>query len=390
MSPQDRSPRRGDPTVSIALVRRLDASVALAFEACTDPKWLARWLTPGAGAVRSATVDIRPGGAYRLDGIDPDGTPYEISGRYLDIAHAKRIVATWNYDGAVADLGGPTSKVRIDLRPLGEDACELTLTHTELTSTEAAELYRTVWSICLDRLAWAADPDPADPAFRVPFGAMADIYGERHRALQDRFDTRRLANRLRKVAVASTLGDDHRTFIEACDMAFLTTVDHRGFPTCSYKGGAPGFVRVADDRTLLLPSYDGNGMYLSAGNVSANPKVGLLFIDFETPHRLRIHGTATLVRDDAALQPFPGAELLVVVKVMEAFINCPRYVHRYRRIATSRFVPAAGWPPEMAPWKNLDFVRDAIPDRDRARLDASGAQPMTREEYLERLKNGDV
>ena len=63
-------------------------------------------------------------------------------------------------------------------------------------------------------------------------------------------------------------------------MFFLATADADGRPTCSYKGGDPGFVRVVDDRTLAFPNYDGNGMYLSMGNVAANPEVGLLFLDF--------------------------------------------------------------------------------------------------------------
>jgi predicted pyridoxine 5'-phosphate oxidase superfamily flavin-nucleotide-binding protein len=149
-------------------------------------------------------------------------------------------------------------------------------------------------------------------------------------------------------------------------------------------------VRVADERTLVLPSYDGNGMYLSAGNVSANPKVNLLFIDFEKPHRVRVHGTAALIRDEVELRAFPGAELLLVVRVHEVFVNCPRYIHRYQRVATSRFVPADGRPSEVAPWKNLDFIRDAIPPRDRAKLEASGTAPVTRDEYLDLVGKGEV
>jgi uncharacterized protein YndB with AHSA1/START domain/predicted pyridoxine 5'-phosphate oxidase superfamily flavin-nucleotide-binding protein len=368
----------------MTLVRQLDAPTGLVFNACTDPKWLSRWLAPGAGTIEWVTVDLRPGGAFRLHGIDPDGAGYDIWGCYIEIVPDQRIVATWHYSGAVADLQGLPSTLRIDVRTLGQDRCELALTHAELTSAEAAELYRTVWSICLDRLAWSIDPNPAEPVFRVPIGAIADLYGEHHRVLQDAFDSRRLANRLRKISVASALDADHRAFIEARDMVFLTSIDHRGFPTCSYKGGAPGFIRATDEHTIVLPSYDGNGMYLSAGNLSVNPKVGLLFIDFERPHRLRVHGVAKLVRSGSELDAWPGAELLFVVKVLEAFINCPRYVHPYRRVGLSRFVPDGDHPSEVAPWKNIDFIRDAIPDRDRARLEAAGIEPITREDYLRR------
>ena len=56
------------------------------------------------------------------------------------------------------------------------------------------------------------------------------------------------------------------------------------------KGGAPGFVKVIDGQRLAFPSYDGNGMYRSWGNVLVNPHVGLLFVDFENPKRIRVNG----------------------------------------------------------------------------------------------------
>jgi uncharacterized protein len=380
----------GSGSVSLVLVRRVNAPVSFIFTAWTDPKWLARWLVPGAGTLREAVIDPRPGGAYRLEAVDPDGMPYRLSGRYLEIVPERRIVATWSYEGAATGLLGPPTRVEVDLRPLGADTCELTLTHGALSGEEAAAYHRTVWTICLDRLAWSLAPAPDEPAFRPPLGAIAELYGEQHRGLQDAFDSRHLANRLRKVTVTSTLTPDHKAFIATRDVVFLSTVDHRGFPTCSYKGGSPGFVRVIDDQTLALPSYDGNGMYLSAGNANANAKVGLLFIDFERPHRLRIHGSARLVRGAAELAAFPGAELLLVVKVYEAFVNCPRYVHRYQRVATSPFVPGEPRAEEVAPWKNIDFIRDAIPARDRRRLEEAGSAPVTVEEYSARRKQGET
>ncbi len=56
--------------------------------------------------------------------------------------------------------------------------------------------------------------------------------------------------------------------------------------------GPVGLVRVVDERTIEFPSYDGNGMYLSMGNIDANAKIGVLFIDMETPRRLRLQATA--------------------------------------------------------------------------------------------------
>jgi uncharacterized protein len=149
-------------------------------------------------------------------------------------------------------------------------------------------------------------------------------------------------------------------------------------------------VRVLDDETLALPSYDGNGMYLSAGNATSNAKVGLLFIDFVRPHRLRIHGSARLVRSEAELAAYPGAELLLVVKVYEAFVNCPRYIHRYGRAGISPFVPGEPRGEEAAPWKNIDIIRDSIPARDRRRLEKAGTAPVTVEEYSARRQRGET
>jgi uncharacterized protein len=92
-------------------------------------------------------------------------------------------------------------------------------------------------------------------------------YHEGSRELQDRFDTRRLADRLTERTVSDVLDAEDRAFVESMDMFFLATADEHGRPTCSYKGGDPGFVRVLDDRTIAFPNYDGNGMYLSMGNV---------------------------------------------------------------------------------------------------------------------------
>ena len=126
---------------------------------------------------------------------------------------------------------------------------------------------------------------------------MGGRYHEGSRRLQERFDTVRLADRIEERRMRETIDEDDRAFIESADMFFLATADADGRPQCSYKGGDPGFVRVVDERTIAFPSWDGNGMYLSAGNVLVNPHVGLLFIDFERRSRLRLNGVASI--DDA-------------------------------------------------------------------------------------------
>ena len=209
---------------------------------------------------------------------------------------------------------------------------------------------------------------------------MSEIYSEKHRDLQQKFDTSRLADRLEGLA-RPTIPDDTKAFIESRDMFFLTSVDHRGYPTCSYKGGAAGFVRVVDLNTIVFPSYNGNGMFLSMGNINTSHKVGMLFIDFETPNRLRVHGDAAISQNDPMLAEFIGAELLVRVAVTEAFVNCPRYVHRYQRVQTSKYAPQAGCAAPPAPqWKRIDAIQDALPARESGIANELGGT-ITFEEY---------
>ena len=110
-------------------------------------------------------------------------------------------------------------------------------------------------------------------------------YHDGSRSLQDQFDTRALADRIDELLVPETISEHDRAFIEARDMFFLATADAEGRPTCSYKGGEPGFVRVLDEQTLAFPNYDGNGMYLSIGNVLVQPGRGAAV------HRLRTAAT---------------------------------------------------------------------------------------------------
>ena len=168
---------------------------------------------------------------------------------------------------------------------------------------------------------------------------MDDLYHDGNRQLQDRFDTRRLADRIEERLLRDTFADDDRAFIESRDMFFIATADEHGMPQCSYKGGDPGFVRVVDEHTLAFPSYDGNGTYLSLGNLLVNPQVGILFIDFQRPKRLRVNGVASLDEDDPLLAEYPEAQLVVRVRATDILPNCSRYVHRMELVERSRFVP---------------------------------------------------
>ncbi|AFJ01421.1 pyridoxamine 5'-phosphate oxidase-like protein [Methylophaga frappieri] len=203
---------------------------------------------------------------------------------------------------------------------------------------------------------------------------MSDLYGKQHRNLQHEFGREQLADRVSEAIVTDMITDEHSAFISSRDFFFLSTLDHRGFPTCSHKGGEIGFVKVLDDKTLMFPSLDGNGMYLSMGNIDQHQQVGLLFIDFETPHRVRVHGHAKLSRDPADLGHFREAELVVKVTIAEIFQNCPRYIHRYQRVTPSRYIPSSQCPTPIATWKRLDVVQDVISDVEREKVSQSGGE----------------
>jgi predicted pyridoxine 5'-phosphate oxidase superfamily flavin-nucleotide-binding protein len=196
---------------------------------------------------------------------------------------------------------------------------------------------------------------------------MSRVYHDGNRTLQDRFDTRRLADRLEERLVSDTIGENDRSFIESADMFFLATADDEGHPNCSYKGGDPGFVRVLDPQTIAFPNYDGNGMYLSTGNLLRNPSVGMLFIDFERGDRMRLNGEARIDEQDPLMASYPEAQFIVRVRAREVFPNCPRYIHRMRRVARSEFVPREGCETPVPDWKRADWAVDALPENDPAR-----------------------
>ena len=189
-------------------------------------------------------------------------------------------------------------------------------------------------------------------------------YHDGNRQFQDRFDTRRLADHLAE-RVTETIGEAQKEFIEKVDMFFLATCDHRGLPTCSYKGGDPGFVRVLDERWLAFPNYDGNGKFQSMGNLLKNPNVGMLFVDFEGQQRLRLQGIATILDDDELLSQYPEAQFMIRVQATEVYTNCPRYVHKYQLVERSVFVPRQGTETPVPEYKKREDLQEFLPARDR-------------------------
>ena len=190
---------------------------------------------------------------------------------------------------------------------------------------------------------------------------VSAMYGSGARALQDRFDSRRLADRLVEVTVHDQLTSSDRAFIQASAQFFLATVDSEGWPDVSYKGGRPGFVRVLDDRTLAFPSYDGNGMFRSLGSIADEAIVALLFVDFTQPDRMRVQGRASIPDDPALVTSFEGAQAVVLVDVVRVWPNCPRYVHRMEVAEYSPHAPEPGRDAPVPDWKRMDIFREVLP-----------------------------
>ena len=181
------------------------------------------------------------------------------------------------------------------------------------------------------------------------------------RALQDRFDTRRLADVVVKNAFRSELNDDDRDFIENAMFFFMATTDATGQPQCSYKGGPKGFVKVTGAAEIVFPFYEGNGLYLSAGNIAETSKVGLLFIDFENQTRVRVNGTATIVAQHPALDGVAATQLAIKVTVSDIHPNCPRNVHKMALVEDSTYTPKSkAEDVGKAPWG--DTYKDVLPD----------------------------
>ncbi len=208
---------------------------------------------------------------------------------------------------------------------------------------------------------------------------MSLLYGEMHRAFQDQHDTRRLADRLETLAHAEFDSND-RAFIECATFFFLATVDERGRPTVSYKGGSPGFIRPIGPAELIFPVYDGNGMFLSLGNIASTAQVGLLFISFESPpRRLRVQGEARVIPNEGPNRT-PGALHLVHVAVSQIFVNCGRYIHKLETRKLSPHVPDASGRQPFPTWKRIDILADTLPERDKNKVVAAGG-PIPVEAY---------
>jgi predicted pyridoxine 5'-phosphate oxidase superfamily flavin-nucleotide-binding protein len=211
-------------------------------------------------------------------------------------------------------------------------------------------------------------------------------YSNEHRALQEKFGTTKMADRIAELASHVEFNDDAKGFIEHSEMFFLTTINDKGEPTVSYKGGDIGFVKVLDSKTLIFPSYDGNGMFLSMGNIKGNANIVMLFISYEMPHRIRVQGTASISQEPTLLEHYKEADFVVTVKLSELWQNCHRYIPKYEKVRNSRYVPRAECETPLAEWKRVDLLQDVLPPADLAKAQAKGTIDIM--EWVDKIQSG--
>lgn len=193
---------------------------------------------------------------------------------------------------------------------------------------------------------------------------MTIMFHAGNRQLQDRFDSRRISDRLEEKLTRTAFSPDDKAFIESTAYFFLASADADGRPDCSFKGGMPGFVRVTGPSELAFPDYDGNGMFKSLGNVVVNPHVGLLFIAMhDKPKRLRVNGVARISDADPLLGEAVGAQLIVRVEAKAIFPNCPRYIPDMQMTGHSIYTPQPKCEPLEPAWKSFDSFKDVVHPR---------------------------
>lgn len=107
---------------------------------------------------------------------------------------------------------------------------------------------------------------------------------------------------------------------------FLATSNRDGACDCSFKGGGAGIIELLDSKQLVFPDFDGNGAFMSLGNILENPHVGLLFIDFADGGRLRVNGTASVHEAGRLKNLFPDSPRAIHIAIEQVVPNCAAHV----------------------------------------------------------------
>lgn len=143
-----------ETSASLRLTRVIKTDPNTAFAAWTQPRHIKRWSCPEGHTVVDSQVDLRVGGAYRLQMRSDDGTVHTARGIYREIDAPHRLVYTWDWEEAEHQVG--ETVVTIEFRALGGDT-EIVLTHELFPAEEAKEAHEVGWTSCLDRLEVAVE-----------------------------------------------------------------------------------------------------------------------------------------------------------------------------------------------------------------------------------------
>lgn len=196
------------------------------------------------------------------------------------------------------------------------------------------------------------------------------FFTDSQRDQQKRLKGDRVAQRLLDNRVQSELTATDREFIESVGFFFVASGTNDTID-CSIKCGEPGFVRTLSATEIAWPDYDGNRMYRTLGNLTEQPRVSLLFVDFNNPTqrasreramKLRIIGRAIVDETPDMVARFFGARRVVRVEIDYAFPNCPRYLPSMEFRDGSVYSPRPGHEPPIPEWKTRDYIKEVLDD----------------------------
>jgi len=199
--------------------------------------------------------------------------------------------------------------------------------------------------------------------------------------IRDEEELRRLLGEpsdLVRAKVGDRLNELTRQFVDRSPFVLLATSAPDGTCDVSPRGDPPGFVRVLDEQTLLLPERPGNRLADSLRNILANPRVGLLFVVPGVGDTLRVNGRATLVTDDELLAPSAVdgkvPTLGILVDADEVFTHCSKAFLRSQLWDPGRYVERSELP------SSGEIHRRRDPSFDAESYDAERAKRYARRE----------
>src|SRR5215469_532332 len=259
------------------------------------------------------------------------------------------------------DIGAPANQVTFEQMPTETQICNCNgislgtlrdcvkagrlTAQAVMDSTRAGTACGSCESMVREIVAWANGEAPPDPS------SLPGSDGEH--ALQHKYHTDLQALAFYKHQMLDHLNSAMSEFIARQEMVFVGTADREGHAHTSFRAGPAGFIKVLDERTIAYPEYRGNRVMSSLGNISENPHVGLMFVDFGGDRvGLHVNGKARIAENDefakflgdhpvdgTAVEPAtppnsnsPGVDRWVIVSVSDAFIHCSKHVPLMRKV----------------------------------------------------------